>query len=168
MIFLIIYLLGEFIVGLKLSWGFIFLLSLFSFVRINKVGGYYFFVDRISRTFCLLSFFIVCLILLSLLGDYKLNQNVRVLLSLFILINLLFVFSTIDLILFYFSFEFVVIPIFLIILLVGNSVERLQASLYMVLYTLISSMPFLIFILISLYSVGSLNFLLKIDMLNPF
>jgi len=48
---------------------------------------------------------------------------------------------------FYIRFEFTVIPIFLLILGWGYSVNRLQAGLFMFLYTLVTSLPFLLLLL---------------------
>jgi len=47
---------------------------------------------------------------------------------------------------FYFCFEFIFLLMFLFLLSWGYSPERLQASFYMVFYTLVVSFPFLVFI----------------------
>jgi len=51
---------------------------------------------------------------------------------------------------FYIRFEFVVIPTFVLILGWGYRIERFQARLYMLFYTLVASLPFL-FLLIEIY-----------------
>jgi NADH-ubiquinone oxidoreductase chain 4 len=50
---------------------------------------------------------------------------------------------------FYISFERTLIPMLLIILLLGPQPERLSASLYMLLYTVRCSLPFLVYLLLN-------------------
>lgn len=66
-----------------------------------------------------------------------------------IFIRLILCFRRNNFFLFYFGFEFVVLPIFFIMLIFGYSVDRVLASLYMFLYTLFTSLPFLLFLLYS-------------------
>jgi len=68
----------------------------------------------------------------------------------FLLLLLFFRFSFSSLFLFYIRFEFVVIPTFFLILGWGYRVERFQARLYILFYTLVASLPFL-FLLIEVY-----------------
>jgi len=59
----------------------------------------------------------------------------------------MFCFKRNNFFLFYLSFEFVVVPIFLMIIMFGYRIDRVLASLYMFLYTLFTSLPFLLFLL---------------------
>lgn len=56
-------------------------------------------------------------------------------------------FSTRNFLVLFSSFEFILAPIFLIILVYGYQPERVQALLWITLYTLVGSIPFLVFII---------------------
>lgn len=58
-------------------------------------------------------------------------------------------FSTHSLLLFYISFEFSLLPVLLIILFFGYQPEKLNASIYLLLYTTICSLPLLYFVSVS-------------------
>jgi len=66
----------------------------------------------------------------------------------FILFFLVVRFSCVKIILFYACFEFVFLLMFFFVMRWGYRVERLQASFYIVFYTLVVSFPFLIYILL--------------------
>ena len=65
-----------------------------------------------------------------------------------LLLRLRYSFSTTNLLIFYFFFEWSLIPIFVIIMGWGYQPERLKASLCLLFYTLFTSLPLLIIILI--------------------
>nr|YP_009990905.1 NADH dehydrogenase subunit 4 [Bucco capensis]QNN84271.1 NADH dehydrogenase subunit 4 [Bucco capensis] len=69
-------------------------------------------------------------------------------------------FSTTELTLFYIAFEATLIPTLILITRWGNQPERLSAGIYMLLYTLISSLPLLITILCLHTQTGTLHFML--------
>ena len=71
---------------------------------------------------------------------------------------LFFSFSCLSFIFFYVSFEFIFLIMFLFLLSWGYSPERLQASFYIVFYTLLVSFPFLVFITFSGLSNFSFSF----------
>jgi len=71
---------------------------------------------------------------------YKYEVNI---ILIFLIFLLLVRFICTHFFLFYISFEFVVVPTFFLILGMGYSVERLQAGLYIFVYTLLASIPFL-------------------------
>jgi len=104
----------------------------------------------------LLSFYIIVLIMLSQFSSNFLKN----LFFIFIMLNLslVFTFSTNRIILFYFFFEWSLIPIFFIILGWGYQLERIKSRFYLLLYTLFASLPLLIFIIILI----NLNFSLSI------
>jgi len=62
-----------------------------------------------------------------------------------------------SLLLFYILFEIRLIPILLIIIIIGNQPERLSAGLYFLVYTTILSVPYLLFIVITLSLVRDFN-----------
>lgn len=72
---------------------------------------------------------------------------------------LLFVrFSCLSLIVFYVSFEFIFLVMFVFLLGWGYRPERRQASFYMVFYTLVVSFPFLVYLIIDGYHTGGVTF----------
>nr|YP_009342043.1 NADH dehydrogenase subunit 4 [Lophornis magnificus]AMJ17373.1 NADH dehydrogenase subunit 4 [Lophornis magnificus] len=66
-------------------------------------------------------------------------------------------FSTTELILFYISFEATLIPTLILITRWGNQPERLSAGIYLLFYTLISSLPLLVAILYLQTQTGTLH-----------
>ena len=56
--------------------------------------------------------------------------------------------KTKSLLLFYVFFEFRIVPITLILFLFGYQPEKLQASLFLLLYTVVGSIPLLLFIVV--------------------
>nr|QOD97852.1 NADH dehydrogenase subunit 4 [Rostratula benghalensis] len=69
-------------------------------------------------------------------------------------------FSTTELMLFYISFEATLIPTLILITRWGNQPERLSAGIYLLFYTLISSLPLLVAILYLHTQIGTLHFTL--------
>lgn len=117
-------------------------------------------VDHCSFFLILLRLWITSLmILVSLyIWDNKIFELNFLSLSLFILIFLIFSFSTSDFLLFYILFEASLIPIFMLIMGWGYQPERLLASYYLLFYTLIASLPLLLSIFWLENSLGSLVF----------
>ena len=62
-------------------------------------------------------------------------------------LSLVLSFSTNNIIIFYFFFEWSLLPIFIIIIGWGYQIERLKASLFILFYTLFASLPLLIVII---------------------
>lgn len=120
------------------------------FVLLNSIVGYTIscslLFDSYSSVLILLSSFVFLVIFL--VGFYeKINSNnwtKLISLIIFLGVGLFMVFSLENLLWFYIFFEFVVVPIFLIITGWGYRTNRIQASLYMFLYTIIRSLPLLI------------------------
>merc|ERR1712142_974555 len=80
-----------------------------------------------------------------------LPELLRFLLFLLVLIF----FRTSRLITFYLTFEFSLVPITLIILLLGYQPEKLSSSLYILIYTVLCSLPFFLFVVFSCCDVHS-------------
>lgn len=76
----------------------------------------------------------------------------------FLVVFLLNSFSCSRRIIFYFFFEISVVPIFFLILGWGYRVERFQAGIYIIMYTLLRSLPFLFIIFKSMSETGSFSF----------
>lgn len=114
--------------------------------------------DGISFVFIILTTLLFILIFLTGF-KYKLSFFVEYYYCLFSLeIFLIAVFSTIDLISFFFLFESVLIPMFLIIGLWGSLNRKIYASILFFLFTLIGSLALLFIILLLFYDFGSFNF----------
>lgn len=115
-------------------------------------------LDNISIIFLLLSAFllIICLVLNWYVIYKELLLNILVILTFIILIN---IFLVNDLFIFFFFFESIVIPMFLLIGIWGSRTRRIRASYLLLLYTLIGSI-FSIFAFLFLYQcLGSTNFI---------
>lgn len=128
------------------------------FLNLNDLYRYFFSLDYISFIIVFLTFLIIRYMYNRLLGDKSFSYSLGSFYISLMTFVLLLVFLTLDSMIFYFSFEFVVVPIFLIVLMMGRSFERLQSAIYLFLYTLVSSIPFLVFIIYFFINVGSLTF----------
>ena len=139
----------------------ILLLIIVLILNINNISYYIdiYNIDLISISIIFLRFFILILIKLSQFNS-KFLKN---LFFIFLILNirLIFSFSTNNIIIFYFFFEWSLIPIFFIILGWGYQIERIKSSFYLLLYTLFASLPLLMFIIILInhYFSLSINFI---------
>jgi len=88
------------------------------------------------------------LTILIITAQFKVSQK-RFLVSCFLmlLLRLTYSFSTTNLLIFYFFFEWSLIPIFIIIIGWGYQPERLKAGACLLFYTLFTSLPLLVIIL---------------------
>nr|YP_009157862.1 NADH dehydrogenase subunit 4 [Haplothrips aculeatus]AKE35842.1 NADH dehydrogenase subunit 4 [Haplothrips aculeatus] len=107
----------------------------------NKMG-----CDTLSFFLILLTIYIFSLSTLSSNTIYKVNVMYYFLI-LFLLKLLIILFLTMNLFLFYTLFEFSLIPMMMMILGWGMKVERLQASIYFIFYTMFSSLPLLYYLM---------------------
>nr|YP_010241120.1 NADH dehydrogenase subunit 4 [Anneissia intermedia]QTH78850.1 NADH dehydrogenase subunit 4 [Anneissia intermedia] len=119
-------------------------------------------IDFVSISLIVLSCWLLPLTLLASQGHmafYSINsQRIYCVLLILVLISLVITFSSLELSLFYISFEATLIPILLIISRWGSQYDRYQASIYFVFYTLFGSLPFLVSLLIINNFLGSLFF----------
>lgn len=128
-------------------------------LNLNDLYRYEFSLDFVSYIMIFLTFLVMSFMYNTLRGDKSLNYFMGCFYMCLMTLVLLVVFLTLNSIIFYFSFEFVVVPIFLMILTMGRSVERLQSAIYLFLYTLVSSIPFLVFILLFSSNMGGSSFI---------
>nr|YP_010868573.1 NADH dehydrogenase subunit 4 [Parasacculina shiinoi]WGU20869.1 NADH dehydrogenase subunit 4 [Parasacculina shiinoi] len=120
------------------------------FLELDYVDFFFFLSD--SFLFWIL---ISMILLYSVFCIIDLNLGVVLLFS----ILLIYFFFMVDVILYFFLlFEFLLIPIFLYVTGWGYQVERLQASIYLMVYSLVSSIPFLFFCLYTV-NCGLVNFI---------
>nr|WCB99537.1 NADH dehydrogenase subunit 4 [Meteorus sp. 2 XHS-2023a] len=118
--------------------------------------------DSINFNLILLSLWIINLAFMS---NYKFifkkfNKNFLSILIILMII-LIMCFSTTNLFLFYIFFESSLIPLIMLIMGWGMQIDRIQASMYMLFYTLFGSLPLLILFIymnMNMYSL-SMNFL---------
>nr|QDP17860.1 NADH dehydrogenase subunit 4 [Parachtes riberai] len=103
------------------------------------------FMDTISMVLNTLTITIFLFIMISSFDYFKISKLMSLIIS-FILL----VFISNDIMMFYITFELALIPTFLLITLKSNQPERLQASLYLLIYTVTASLPLLLMIIITL------------------
>nr|YP_006576091.1 NADH dehydrogenase subunit 4 [Kulikovia alborostrata]AEM23548.1 NADH dehydrogenase subunit 4 [Kulikovia alborostrata] len=108
---------------------------------------------------------------LMILANWKVllnkNNDSAFLFSLIFLILVLYVgFSVCDFLLFYIFFELSLIPTFVMILGWGHQPERLEASMYMILYTVGASLPLFSCIMYFFSNKGHLSYFMTFGMLG--
>nr|AYO99695.1 NADH dehydrogenase subunit 4 [Ophiosteira sp. Op725.7] len=143
----------------------IFLFSCFLYSGSNNVNWSHLssllVLDNISTPLIILSCWLIPVTLLASVNSFsKTNNNSQrtfISFNLIILIALIITFSTSNLILFFLAFEATLIPTLLLIARWGMQKERIEASYYFVFYTLISSLPLLISLLIIYYNDFNIN-----------
>nr|YP_010350327.1 NADH dehydrogenase subunit 4 [Ixodes barkeri]UOK09756.1 NADH dehydrogenase subunit 4 [Ixodes barkeri]UOL50399.1 NADH dehydrogenase subunit 4 [Ixodes barkeri] len=112
--------------------------------------------DLMSMFLMMLTIWMIYLMMMSSFMN-KLFENKMFLLYLMMMLFFLFMcFYSLSLLMFYFFFESVLFPIIMIIFNWGNQPERLQAGIYMLMYTLFGSYPLLVIMLF--YGDVSLNY----------
>nr|UOK09808.1 NADH dehydrogenase subunit 4 [Ixodes confusus] len=109
--------------------------------------------DLMSVTLMMLTIWMVYLMILASSFDNLWNNKMFMMYMSLMLFFLFMCFFSLNLLSFYFFFESVLFPIIMIIFNWGNQPERLQAGMYMLLYTLFGSYPLLIIMLLN----GSLS-----------
>lgn len=140
-------------------------------IKLNKITIFYYNLCYIVRLFIILSFiykdtdwfnisaewgcntYSISLIALTMwitglifiCLNFKENP-LKLSIFIIILIILIIFFTSIDLILFYLTFEISLIPTFFLIIYWGKNPERLRASFYIMIYILLISFPLLVYI----------------------
>lgn len=117
-------------------------------VRIRRILR----IDYYSFILIILSLWVIGLILIHLYRNDELLKKEMFL----IMILILFMFFSIkSIILFYFFFELRLIPTFILIIYWGYNPERLRSAYYMLIYTLLISLPLLVYIMYIYVMVGT-------------
>ena len=120
---------------------------IFSINISNIINFYiYFNIDLVSINLIILRIWILILIILRQFSNIFINSIYFI----FFILNLRLVFSFLsnNIIIFYFFFEWSLIPIFFIIMGWGYQLERLKSRFILLIYTLFASLPLLIIIYI--------------------
>nr|UNO54386.1 NADH dehydrogenase subunit 4 [Argas persicus] len=113
-------------------------------------------LDVMSVSLIMLSFWISMLMVLASFEGVIIKSCSFYFYLLLMLTMLIFCFSFVNFMFFFIAFEGVLFPIIMIIFVWGYQPERLQAGIYMLFYTLFGSLPLLVYLLGSDYS---LNFI---------
>jgi len=110
----------------------------------------YLFLDGLSWALIILTFWIITLRILARQQIVHKSHNISLFLfiSFLLLRSLVYCFIRNNFFIFYLFFEAALIPTLLLILFWGYQPERLQAGIYLILYTISASLPFLLAILI--------------------
>nr|YP_009991644.1 NADH dehydrogenase subunit 4 [Eurystomus gularis]QNN84466.1 NADH dehydrogenase subunit 4 [Eurystomus gularis] len=118
-------------------------------------------IDQISSPLLVLTCWLLPLMLMASQNHLQQEPLTRkqIFISTLITVQpfLLLAFSTTELMLFYITFEATLIPTLILITRWGNQPERLSAGIYLLFYTLISSLPLLVTILYIHTQTGTLN-----------
>nr|WBR79012.1 NADH dehydrogenase subunit 4 [Aepyornis maximus] len=118
-------------------------------------------IDQISAPLLVLSCWLLPLMLMASQNHLQQEPLVRKRIFITTLITIqpfiILAFSATELILFYISFEATLIPTLILITRWGNQPERLSAGIYLLFYTLISSLPLLITLLHLHIQTGTLH-----------
>nr|ANH54156.1 NADH dehydrogenase subunit 4 [Nassarius succinctus] len=131
----------------------------FSYESINS----FLTIDSMSTILISLTLWISLMMMLASQNSVKINKNNYLLFSSFVLIlNLILIltFMSSSILIFYFLFEASLIPTLLLILGWGYQPERLQAGMYMMIYTVAASLPLLLIILWASQSLSSSDILM--------
>lgn len=137
------------------------IIFILSFNYLNWFGLYNFFlIDFYSYILVILTIWIISLIFLI---NVNLNKIIYSFILIFLLLILILRFITINYFLFYLFFEIRLIPTFLLIIGWGYQPERINARIYILIYTMFASLP-LIIILFYLYNLTfTLNYLFLLN-----
>nr|YP_009261580.1 NADH dehydrogenase subunit 4 [Numenius phaeopus]AKG64474.1 NADH dehydrogenase subunit 4 [Numenius phaeopus] len=121
-------------------------------------------IDQISSPLLVLSCWLLPLMILAsqnhLQNEPLTRKRIFILTLIAIQPFIIVAFSTTELMLFYISFEATLIPTLILITRWGNQPERLSAGIYLLFYTLISSLPLLVTILHLHTQTGTLNLMI--------
>nr|WPN89799.1 NADH dehydrogenase subunit 4 [Fenusa sp. 1 GYN-2023a] len=124
--------------------------------------SYFLGCDLLSFGLIILTFWICSLMFLSSENIFY-NKDYIMMFTFLILILIIFLylsFSSIDMILFYLFFESSLIPVMFLILGWGLQLDRIQASMYLLFYTVFASLPMLMSIIFINLNYSTLNFIL--------
>nr|ANJ01478.1 NADH dehydrogenase subunit 4 [Propylea sp. HSL-2016] len=150
-----------------LSFIFMFKFTFMNYSSISYFLGY----DFMSYFLVLLSIWILFLMFMASEKLYKMNDFSE--LFSFLLIILLFflilTFFSMNMFMFYLFFEASLIPILVLIMGWGYQPERIQAGMYMFFYTIMASLPMMLFIFIFYLKFNCLDMsFMKLNLMNVF
>nr|YP_009422165.1 NADH dehydrogenase subunit 4 [Aquatica lateralis]BBA21828.1 NADH dehydrogenase subunit 4 [Aquatica lateralis] len=127
--------------------------------------SYFFGCDYLTFFMILLSIWICMLMIMASESVYFYNNFSLFfgLVILFLLISLFLTFCSMNMFVFYLFFEMSLIPTLLLILGWGYQPERIQAGMYMFMYTLLGSLPMMVSLFYLYYYNSSLDFFFSLN-----
>lgn len=109
-------------------------------------------VDYYSYILIILSFWVIGLMIMHL---YRNDELLKKEIFLIMMLILFMFFSIKNILLFYFFFELSLIPTFILIIYWGYNPERLRSAYYILIYTLLISLPLLVYIIYIYIIIGT-------------
>nr|YP_009695343.1 NADH dehydrogenase subunit 4 [Lamprigera yunnana]QEJ81508.1 NADH dehydrogenase subunit 4 [Lamprigera yunnana] len=144
-------------------------ISMFYYMSDYGLISFSFGIDYLSYMMIMLSVWICMLMMMASFNIYVIKDHYGLFnfTVLFLMICLYLTFCSMNIMVLYLFFEMSLIPVLFLILGWGYQPERLQAGLYMFMYTLLGSLPFMvsIFYMYMNYMTLSLNLLFFVDSL---
>nr|WRQ18142.1 NADH dehydrogenase subunit 4 [Anaceratagallia venosa] len=119
--------------------------------------SYFFGLDIFSYWLIILALYVFCLMYLCMMS-FSLNSVSLIFVVYSLMIFLLIVFFTLNYLVMYMFFEFSLVPLFVLILGWGYQPDRLISGIYLLFYTIFSSLPLLLFLVYINYFFGSFFF----------
>nr|YP_010988067.1 NADH dehydrogenase subunit 4 [Buniapone amblyops]WON66600.1 NADH dehydrogenase subunit 4 [Buniapone amblyops] len=134
-------------------------------------------LDYYSWMMIWLSMWIVMLIYMTLDSEDKSDDKIffgekddllmKNFVLLIMMLILLMFFTVKNMLLFYLFFELSLVPTFMLVVYWGSNPERMSAAFYMLMYTMLISLPLLVYIMLMFKLSGSFNFeVLEVSMKN--
>jgi len=130
---------------------------------------FFFSVDVMRVILVVLRIWISAIIIIARINIKKNNNYPKlfVLINLLLLLVLIFCFCSSDILFFYVWFEASLIPTVVFIIVWGYQPERIQARIYLILYTIIASLPMLIMFCMTYLSSFHINMRMRLEMVFP-
>lgn len=119
-------------------------------MRISRI----FRIDYYSYILIILSLWVIGLMIMHL---YRNDELLKKEIFLIIILILFLFFSIKNIILFYFFFELSLIPTFILIIYWGYNPERLRSAYYILIYTLLISLPLLVYMIYIYIIIGTFS-----------
>lgn len=158
-----------FLINLLFIFNFIFTLNYFYLINYWNNLNKLFAIDSLSFILILLTIWLLTLSIFARKIPLSNKFKIIFLNILILLINILIItFRSINLIIFYIFFERRLIPIILIIIGWGFQIDKIQARIYIIFYTLFGSLPLLIILIYIYYRINRLiwNFIILKNLFN--
>nr|YP_009691869.1 NADH dehydrogenase subunit 4 [Blepephaeus succinctor]QEG58662.1 NADH dehydrogenase subunit 4 [Blepephaeus succinctor] len=153
-----------------------FLFFIFTFIFIFHISSGYLWisvsynlgVDLMSFSLILLSFWICSLMIMASekLFKQKNYSELFLVIMIILMLSLYLTFSSMNLFIFYLFFEISLIPTLILIIGWGYQPERIEAGMYLLFYTLVVSLPMMVFIFWYYETYHSLDFYFMKNNLN--
>nr|YP_009710910.1 NADH dehydrogenase subunit 4 [Tinaminyssus melloi]QGA47513.1 NADH dehydrogenase subunit 4 [Tinaminyssus melloi] len=137
----------------------LFMMMMLLFMSMNMFISGVIFMDSLSIIMVLMS--IMMMILIILVIDKYMYMGYYMMVAMSVLLFMIcLVFTSVNILMFYIFFEAVLVPMYFVILYWGNNVERYSSAMYMIMYTLVGSIPLLLFLCVKTHFM-SLSFVLS-------